>query len=46
MSLTPSLFRRELSTASAPADFRKTRDLTRNHVTNNEPIRGPLLAAR
>ncbi|XP_037796570.1 glutamate receptor ionotropic, NMDA 2B-like isoform X2 [Penaeus monodon] len=37
--------KKELSTASAPADFRRPRDLTRNHVANNEPIRGPLLAA-
>ncbi|XP_047492085.1 glutamate receptor ionotropic, NMDA 2B-like [Penaeus chinensis] len=37
--------KKELSTASAPADFRRPRDMTRNHVANNEPIRGPLLAA-
>ncbi|XP_071515349.1 glutamate receptor ionotropic, NMDA 2C-like isoform X2 [Panulirus ornatus] len=36
---------RNSSTASAPADYTKPRDMTRNHVTTNEPIRGPLLAA-
>nr|XP_045614741.1 glutamate receptor ionotropic, NMDA 2B-like [Procambarus clarkii] len=38
--------RKKTSTVSAPADLLKPRDRTRNHVTTNEPIRGPLLAAR
>ncbi|XP_066971386.1 glutamate receptor ionotropic, NMDA 2B-like isoform X1 [Macrobrachium rosenbergii] len=30
---------------SGMIDYMKPRDMTRNHVTTNEPIRGPLLAA-
>nr|XP_053627489.1 glutamate receptor ionotropic, NMDA 2B-like [Cherax quadricarinatus] len=38
--------KKETSTAPAPADYMKPRDMTRNHISTNEPIRGPLLAAR